>query len=406
MEWSVRIGNISGIPIKLHVTFLIILLLVIWIFTTGNFEIERLTLILGFGGMDIQIWLRFLLGIIAAFFFFLTLLLHELSHSFAAERYGARVHNITFFLLGGMAQIEDIPREPGKEATVAVAGPALSLGLGAIAYALYYIFGPVSTIVIENVRVPEATFQNAILIVLAIIAFYNILLGFFNLIPALPMDGGRILRAGLAMRMAYIDATRLAVTIGKSFAILFGILGILTVAAGGLWLLIIAIFIYLAGSAEEKAAVVSISLEGVKVRDIMTAVPEVIYVPPNWTIDQLIDLMFQTRHMGYPVQESLDSPVLGVITFSDVQKVRDSMPQSTSTTKVGEIMNREVITISPDADSYEALKIMSMRNIGRLIVIDKDDREMQIRGILSRADIIRAIQFSSIDGDKRKYWSQ
>ncbi|MBA5942013.1 MAG: site-2 protease family protein [Methanophagales archaeon] len=387
-------------------SFLIILLLVIWIFAVSNFEIERLTIILGFGGMDIPTWLRYLLGVIAAGFFFITLLLHELSHSFVAQRYGAHVHNITLFVLGGMAQIEDIPREPGKEANVAAAGPALSLGLGAIAYAVYYVFGPVSTIVVENVTVPVATFQNAILIVLGIIAFYNILLGFFNLIPALPMDGGRILRAGLAMRMPYIDATRLAVAIGKSFAIAIGILGIITLAVGGLWLLIIAIFIYFAGSAEEKAAVVSITLEGIKVRDIMTAVPEVIYVPPNWMIDQLIDLMFKTRHMGYPVQESQDSRVLGVITFSDVQKVRDSM-QSTSTTRVAEIMNRELITISPDADSYEALKIMSMMNIGRLIVIDKDDREMQIQGIVSRTDLVRAIQFSGIYGDygdKKKYW--
>lgn len=380
MKWSFQIGRIRGIPIKLHLTFLIILLAVIWLFAVQNFEIKTLKIIIGFGGMNISMGLKYLLGAIAAALFFATLLFHELSHSFVAQRYGAKIHGITLFVIGGVSQMEEIPREPRMEARISAAGPGLSLGIGAISYLIYYLFGPV------QLSDTGAVLKNAALIVIGILAFYNILLGFFNLIPAFPMDGGRILRAAFALRMPYIDATRRAVAVGKSFAFAMGIFGLLTIAVGGLWLLLIAFFIYFGGTEEEKATVVSVTLEGVKVRNLMTSAPAVVYVPPDWTLDRLIGVMFETKHMGYPVQESPDSPVLGVITFSDVQRVPASKQ---STTRVGDVMTREVVAIHPDADAFDALKLMSTRNLGRLIVM----ADGQIRGIVSRTDIIRAIQF-------------
>ena len=384
MRWSIQIGSIRGIPIKLHLTFLIILLLVIWIFATNDFVILGITL--GFGGMNISAGLKYLLGAIAAVLFFSTLLFHELSHSVVAQGYGVTIRGITLFVIGGVAQMEEIPREPRKEARISAAGPALSLGIGIVSYAIYYLFGPVSRTVIGDMTIIEATFTNAALIVIGIIAFYNILLGFFNLIPAFPMDGGRLLRAWFATRMPYIDATKRAVVVGKSFAFAMGILGLFTFQ---LFLLLIALFIYFGGSEEEKATVVSVTLEGVKVRDLMTRVPNVIYVPPDWTLDQLIETMFKTKHMGYPVQESLDSPALGVITFSDVQKV---LASERATTRVEDVMKRGIISIPPDADAYDALKLMSTHNLGRLMVME----DGQMQGIVSRTDLVRAIQFIGI----------
>jgi len=186
--------------------------------------------------------------------------------------------------------------------------------------------------------------------------------------------------------MSYIDATRRAVAVGKSFAFAMGILGLFTFQ---FFLLLIAFFIYFGGSEEEKATVVSVTLEGVKVRDVMTPFPNVIYVPPDWTLDQLIDVMFKTKHMGYPVQESLDSPVLGVVTFADVQRI--PAPKR-SATRIEDVMTRELIAIRPDTDAYDALKLMSMRNVGRLLVMD----DGQMRGIVSRTDLMRAIQFRGI----------
>ncbi|MEA2032875.1 MAG: CBS domain-containing protein [Euryarchaeota archaeon] len=380
MKWSYRIGSIGGIPIKLHLSFLIILLIFIWIFAVNDFRIKTLGIIIGFGGMNISTWLKYLLGAIASVLFFSTILFHELSHSFVARRYGTKILSITLFVLGGVAQMEEIPKEPRKEANVSAAGPAFSLSIGALAYAIYYIFGPVS------LTTPGATFRDAALIVMGIIAFYNVLLGLFNLIPAFPMDGGRILRALFATRMSYIDATKKAVAVGESFAFAMGILGLLTLNVGGLWLIFIAIFIYFGASGEEKATIISVSLEGVKARDVMTAVPNVVYVPPDMTLTQLVDVMFRTKHIGYPVQEEQSSPVLGVITFGDVRQIPAS---KRDTTRVEEVMKREIITIGPDTDASDALKLMSSKNIGRLIVME----EGQMVGIISRTDLMRAVQF-------------
>jgi len=375
MKWSFQIGSIRGIPIKLHVTFLIIFLFVIWFFATREQPIYNITI--SFGSMNISSGLKYLLGTIAAVLFFATLLFHELSHSFMAQRYGAHIRGITLFVIGGVSQMDEIPKEPRMEARISAAGPGFSLGIGLISLALYYLFGPV------NLAESGAVVKNAALIVVGIIAFYNIVLGLFNLIPAFPMDGGRLLRAWLAKRMSYIDATRKAVAVGKSFAFAMGILGLFTLQ---FFLLLIAFFIYFGGSEEERATIVSVTLEGVKVRDLMTSVPNVIYVPPDWTIDQLIDVMFKTKHMGYPVQEGLYSPVLGVITFADVQKIPAS---KRGTTRVGDVMTRELIVIRPDGDAYDALKLMSTRNVGRLLVMD----DGTMKGIVSRTDLMRAIQF-------------
>ena len=380
MKWSYKIGSIGGIPIKLHLSFLIILVLFIWIFAVNDFRIKTLGIIIGFGGMNISTWLKYLLGAIASVLFFATLLFHELSHSFVARRYGTKIRSITMFVLGGVAQMEEIPKEPRKEAKVSAAGPAFNLSIGIITYGIYYIFGPV------NLAASGAALKDAILIVVGIIAFYNVLLGLFNLIPAFPMDGGRILRAWLATRMSYIDATKKAVAVGESFAFAMGIFGLLTLNVGGLWLIFIAIFIYFGASAEEKATIISVSLEGVKARDVMTAVPNVVHVPPDMTLNQLVDVMFRTKHIGYPVQEEQSSPVLGVITFGDVRQIPAS---KRDTTRVEEVMKREVITIGPDVDASDVLKLMSSKNIGRLIVM----AEGQMAGIISRTDLMRAVQF-------------
>ncbi len=379
MKWSYQIGSIRGIPIKLHVTFILILLLFIQVFAISDLKIWDITI--GFGGMNIPAWHKYLLGAITSVLFFSTILFHELTHSFVAQSYGANIRSITLFVFGGVAQMEEIPREPRMEAKISAAGPALSLSIGILTYLIHYFLGPVSLAEVGT------TFKDAALIVVGIIAFYNILLGLFNLIPAFPMDGGRILRALFAMRMPYIDATRKAVAVGKSFAFAMGIFGLLTLTMGpGLWLLLIALFIYFGASEEEKATVISVTLEGVKVRDVMTGVPDVIYVPPDWTLEELIDAMFKTKHMGYPVQESQTSPVLGVITFADVQRIH--APERAST-RVKDVMKREIISIGPDADAFDALKLMSAKNLGRLIIMDGG----QMVGIVSRTDLMRAIQF-------------
>ena len=378
MNWSYQIGSIRGIPIRLHVSFLVTVIFFIWLFADHTFEIFGI--VFGFGEADVPIWLKYLFSSITSVLFFLTLLFHELSHSVVAQSYGIKIKSITLLIIGGIAQMEDIPKEPRKEAMISAAGPAFSLGIGILAYAIYITFYQVSEV--------TWTFGNAFLMSVSIIAYYNILLGIFNLIPAFPMDGGRIFRAMLAMNMPYIDATRIAVAVGKSFAIIMGILGLFTF---NLFLLLIAFFLYYGAAGEEEAAVISVTLEGILVKDVMSGLPDVIYVTPDLTLDQLVDVMFKTKHMGYPVQQNHTSPVLGVITFSDLRRIPES---ERDTTRVKDVMTGDVIAIEPDADAFDAFKLIMSNNVGRLIVIDQG----KIVGILSRTDLIRSIQFRGAYG--------
>ena len=378
MKWSYQIGSIRGIPIRLHLTFLVILVLFIWAFAVQDLKIEGYGIIIGFGGMDSPTAVKYLFSITTAVLFFSTLLFHELSHSIVAQGYGIKIKSITLFIIGGVAQMEDIPKEPRKEARISAAGPAFSLALGIVAYTAHDFFGPVNPAI--------GVFENGALIMLGIIAFYNIILGIFNLIPAFPMDGGRILRALLATRIPYIDATRKAVAIGKSLAVMLGIFGLL---AGELWLLLIAFFIYYGAASEGEATTISVTLEGLEARDLMTGLPDVIYVPPDWTLDQLIDVMFKTKHTGYPVQESHTSTVLGVVTFSDIHRIPE--PER-SAVRVKDVMTREVIAIDADADAFDAFKLIASEDVGRLIVMDRG----RMLGIISRTDLVRSIQFRGV----------
>jgi len=383
MKWSYQIGSIRGIPIRLHLTFLVILVFFIWAFADQDIKIEEYGIILSFGGMNVSTVVKYLFSTITAVLFFSTLLFHELSHSIVAQGYGIKIKSITLFIIGGVAQMEDIPREPRMEAKISAAGPAFSLAIGIITYAIYDFFGPVNPAM--------GALGNGALIMLSILAIYNIVLGIFNLIPAFPMDGGRIFRALLATRIPYIDATRKAVAIGKGMAFMMGILGLLTLDEGGLWFLLIAFFIYYGAAGEGEATVISVTLEGLKVRDLMTGLPDVVHALPDWTLDQLIDVMFKTKHMGYPVQESHASPVLGVITFSDVRR----MPEpDRGVIRVRDAMTSEVIAIEADADAFDAFKLIASNNVGRLIVIDRG----RMVGIVSRTDLMRSVQFRGAYG--------
>ena len=377
MKWSYQIGSIRGIPIRLHITFLLILIFFVYGFAIYDIKIEGYGIIVGFGGLDAPAVVKYLFSMATAVLFFSTLIFHELSHSIVAQGYGIKIKSITLFIIGGVAQMEEIPKEPRMEAWISAAGPAFSLAIGIIAYAIYDFFGQVNP--------ARGTFENGILIMLGIIAFYNIILGIFNLLPAFPMDGGRIFRALLATRIPYISATRKAVAIGKGMAIMMGIIGLLKLDGGGIWFMIIAFFIYYGAASEGEATAISVTLEGLKVRDLMTGLPDVVHALPDWTLDQLIDVMFKTKHMGYPVQESDASPVLGVITFADVRRT----PEQRSVIRVRDVMTSEIIAIEAEADAFDAFKLIASNGVGRLIVVDRG----RMVGIVSRTDLLRSVQF-------------
>lgn len=367
MKTSFEIGKIMGIPIKLHITFLLILPVFAWSFAINP---PRL------GFSDLEVPLRYALSLAAAVSLFVCVVLHELGHSYVAKKHGTNIQNITLFLFGGVSSMEEIPRDPKIELKMAMAGPGVS-----------FVIGVLFMIILIFFKAPGESFayylflqpiDNPYLRFVWMIAILNIILGIFNLLPAFPMDGGRVLRAWLAERMPYIRATREAAGIGKMFAILMGIFGLLF---SGFWFILIAFFIYIGASEEEKATEINVKLEGIKVKDIMTK--EVQTVTSGMSIEELVDYIFRFKHMGYPVVD--DGKLLGIVTFTDVQKVPREERKAVT---VSEVMSRNVISLQEDDDAINALKLATMNQIGRILV----KKGEKISGIVSRSDLMRAIQ--------------
>ncbi|MEM6562290.1 MAG: CBS domain-containing protein, partial [Planctomycetota bacterium] len=203
----------------------------------------------------------------------------------------------------------------------------------------------------------------------------------FNLIPALPLDGGRVVRSLLALGMEHTTATRIAAWISKALAILLVVVGIYS---GQFWYLLIAGFIWLAVSAETRQSTAEQGLRGLPLRVVMQ--PEVIVVPERTPLGALVATMFQRRHTQFPVVDDAGEPI-GTIGLRDLGEDYD--PHAT----VGSIMRREVATIPVTADALRAFEMMGSRGVGRLIVVDPAGRMV---GIVARSDLMRALQLRNL----------
>ncbi len=361
MKTSIQIGKVMGIPIKIHISFLLVLVLFPVVFSSDA----------EFGFADVaSAPLRYALALTLTILLFSCVLLHELGHSWVAMRYGIGIRSITLILLGGIAAMEEVPRDPRAEMRISIAGPLVSLTIGVLCYLAYLGLGIYDIVQISTISYISRFLWS--------ISYINIILFVFNLIPAFPMDGGRVLRAWYAGRMPYLRATRKAVHIGKMFAIVMGVLGLFA----SIWLILIAFFIYIGASEEEKYAEVSVTLEGISVMDLMTR--EIAYVQDNLTISELLRLMFEKKHLGYPVVDQFTGKIVGIVTFTDIR----SVPMSEHGNVLVRDVMKNVIFIPEDADAMDALKSMSTENVGQLLVQDKGS----ITGIVSRTDLTRSIE--------------
>jgi Zn-dependent protease len=240
MKWSWRIGRVAGIDLYVHATFLILVGYVAW----SAYQPRRLAAD-AFG------------GVLFIALFFGVVVLHELGHCLTARRYGIATHDITLLPIGGLARLERMPEKPGQELLVALAGPAVNVVIGVALYALLRVPDPGH--LLDGVRLVGGS--------LLVNLFYaNGLMAVFNLVPAFPMDGGRVLRALLAMRLDYARATATAATIGQALAWGFGSISLFT---HNWWLLLIAVFVFLGAEAEADFVQTRSKLSAVKVEDVM-----------------------------------------------------------------------------------------------------------------------------------------
>lgn len=368
-----RIGSAFGIPIQLDLTFLLILPLFAWII--GSQVTQTVDLLNRAGaGLDAAALtagsLPWILGVAAAVGLFAGVVLHELGHSLVARRYGFPIDSITLWLFGGIAQLTEMPEDWRQELTIAIAGPVVSILLGVVSYVAF-------------VAVPGSTdtgFQAA-RFVLGYLALMNVALAGFNLLPGFPMDGGRVLRALLARTRPFARATELAAEVGKGFAILLGLFGL--IPPFNPLLIGLAFFIYIGAESESRQTVMRAAFEGVTVSDVMTPAERVTTVDPEMSVSELVQTMFRERHTGYPV--AVGGDIVGLVTLDDARAVRDVERDAY---RVKDVMTTELYTVSPDDDVMTALTELEENGVGRLLVLDEDD---QFHGLLTRTDIMTAL---------------
>ena len=329
MRWSFTLGRIAGIRVELHVTFL---LFIVWIAITNGLLRGDLT--------------RAATTVALLLLVFVCVLLHELGHALTARRFGIVTRDIVLLPIGGVARLQRMPDRPGQEILVAVAGPAVNIVIAALLLGLMTFLG---------LSAGEARLGGGILEALFLV---NLFMVAFNMIPAFPMDGGRVLRALLALRVPYARATRIASLVGQGIALLFGAFGLF---GGHPMLLFVALFVFLA-AAEERALVQTRgSLSGLPVRAAMMT--EFVRLDVSDPVRRAVDLLIAGSQQDFPVLDG-DLPV-GVLTRADLLR---ALQGGDVTRAVGEIVNPEALFADSGEPLEGAVQRMREHNLSALAV--------------------------------------
>jgi Zn-dependent protease/predicted transcriptional regulator len=356
--------KLAGFQVGLDWSWFIIAVLITWTLASGVFPYYY---------PDLTPGAYWSMGVIAALGLFASIVLHELGHATVARRYGLPIRRITLFIFGGVAEMEAEPERPAAEFWVAIAGPIVSFLVGLVCWLLLQAAAG------AGAGVPVVG-------VLAYLATINVILAVFNLVPAFPLDGGRILRAALWHWKGSLRwATRVSSTIGGGFGILLIVLGVYRVLVGdfvgGMWWFLIGLFVRFAAQASYQQVVMREALRGVPVRRIMSANP--ITVPSGITIAQLIDdYVYRHHHDMYPVVDN--GRLVGCVSMNDIKRLpRDRW----SSTTVSEIMQpcTEATAISPDTDAMEVLSLMTRSQNTRLLVTEGD----RLVGVVTLRDVMK-----------------
>jgi Zn-dependent protease len=363
MNGNFTLGRFGGIEVRINWSWLVVFTLIVWSLAAGIFPSQN-------PGHSDGVYLA--MAIVAALLFFASLLLHELGHAWQARREGIEIDAITLWLFGGVAQFKSRFPTAGAEFRIAIAGPLVSLGLGVL-----------------FVLVALAGLPSAVDGVAAWLGYINLALLVFNLIPALPLDGGRVLRALLWQARGDLGwATRVASDVGQGFGYLFIGLGIAMFifegSFSGAWLAFIGWFVLQAAKAEARYIATEEALAGLRVRDLMVRDP--VTVDADFTLGRFMDEVASSRRFTtYPVVEG-DRP-MGLLAFSsvasvprsdwDTQRVRDSM-----------IPLDRVPLLAEDTKAVDALSALSSPTSNRALVVDNG----HLAGLLSITDLARALE--------------
>lgn len=347
MKGSIKLFEIFEISVNVHITFLLLPLIFL---IYGGFKSMVLVLIV-----------------------FTCVTFHELTHSLVAKRFGIGVRDITLLPIGGVASMTKMPDSPKQEFLISVAGPMFNVALALVLFFILYHspWMPRRILFPWYYPYPGNTWAHTI----ALIPKINIYLAVFNLLPAFPMDGGRLLRSVLATRINYRKATKIAVNIGHIFAILFGYIGLMH---GRIILVLIAVFIYMAASAEEGHVALKETLKGFKVKDILS--PQFLTLDKNTLVSKVLELIFHSHQEDFPVMEGGD--MVGFVTRSDIIM---AMHKTGSNTPISDVMRTNIPPVTPEDKLLKVQQIMEENQIKALPVV----RNSVVCGIITLEDIGR-----------------
>lgn len=321
MKWQWKFGTFAGIDVYIHATFY---LLIGWVGFSHWLENNN--------------WFEVLSGIGFILVLFLCVILHEYGHALTARKYGIKTRDITIYPIGGVARLERMPEKPIEELWVALMGPAVNVVIAAILFAALFLTG--NLVPLTELGVASGSFLERVMVV-------NISLVLFNLIPAFPMDGGRVLRAILAMRMDYVRATQIAAAIGQGMAFLLGFIGLFS----NPFLLFIAFFVYIGASQEASAVQMKNVISGIPVgRAMLTDYKS---LSPRDPLSRMAQLILAGSQHDFPVIDDTER-IIGVVTRDDFLA---ALTQHGQNTAISAVMRKD----PPEVDSYDMVEIALMR---------------------------------------------
>lgn len=362
MKWSWRLGTIRGIGLYMHATFLILIgFVVLSHYSAGHSLAKTLE---GVG---------FILAIFAC------VVLHEFGHALMAARYGIKTKDITLLPIGGLARLERMPEEPIEELWVALAGPAVNVLIAAGLFAWIQFADTLASL--EQLSVTSGPFLERLLMV-------NIILVVFNMLPAFPMDGGRVLRAVLATKYEYAQATQIAANIGQVMALLFAFIGFFI----NPFLIFIALFVWIGATQEASMATMKSALGGIPVKRAMMT--DFRSLAPGDTLQRAIDLVLATPQQDFPVVE--DDNVVGILPSRELMAALQKQGQDAL---VGDVMRRDFLSV--DANDMLDAAFVRVQTSECCLTAPVMQRDKMV-GLLTAENVREFLLIASALGERHK----
>ena len=363
---GIEIFKVAGIQVAIDYSWLVIFALILWSLASGYFPGQYP------GYSTANYWL---VGLVASILFFGSVLAHELCHAAMGNRLGEGVHRITLFIFGGMAELEREPANAVDELKIAAVGPLSSLVIAGIFWLVARGVGAAGALALWKA-------------VFSYLAFINLALALFNLLPGFPLDGGRLLRAALWMRWGDLRrATAAAADWGNTIAwglIAFGAMEIFAGAlVGGMWLIFIGLFLRSAASSGYQNLIAEQAMSGARVREVMVRDP-IVLNPDETVADAIENYFLRYGFGGFPV--AVDGKALGVVALA---QVRDCPASERASRRIGQVMRPAdgTIEIAPGAAVLDAIRQMVAADIGRLLVVDNG----MLAGLITRTGVTRYV---------------